>query len=441
MMIEWASEPTAHPESKHLQDAIEKGLGRALFWAKKGLWTDKAILLNACLHDLRYDRQCEESRGPWLWQIMGLLGVVSEFRDAILDSLRIVDDGFAGHQLCQFCVYYARDGDERFRQRLREIVTRKPDPSYPSFGERELIDLDGEAGFLFAARIRSEALSSREWDWEDGHLIEEAIEKLGEPAVLALLDRESQSSPAMLRFHDAWRAAVQLKTDDPRQKHIERMRQYSLTDIIQRAESERSQVGILRGWGMYADEADLRIILDRLLNVQDPAILVNYLQVFSNRPMPEPNEKLLGLLDHEDKNVRFRAYTALAQNSHSLVRKYAVDHLNDRIAEPNFLKLFIRNLMPGDEETLLGALRLPEDEYQCHGFLMDLLEVLEHNPESKCYELAMIIYRFTPCGNCRRHAAKLLINRKVAPAWLIEECRYDAIADTRCLVAIPAVET
>jgi hypothetical protein len=86
-------------------------------------------------------------------------------------------------------------------------------------------------------------------------------------------------------------------------------------------------------------------------------------------------------------------------------------------------------------------LRLLEDVDQRHGFLDDLLEVLKHNPESKCQELATIIYRLTPCGSCRHDAAKLLINRKVAPAWLIEECQHDAVADTRKLAGKPPVET
>ena len=75
-------EPNELPNSLDLAEAIQKGLGRALLWAKKGLWSDKAILLNACLHDLRYDRQCEEARGPWLWQMMEAVGVADEFRGA-----------------------------------------------------------------------------------------------------------------------------------------------------------------------------------------------------------------------------------------------------------------------------------------------------------------------------------------------------------------------
>ncbi len=101
------------------------------------------------------------------------------------------------------------------------------------------------------------------------------------------------------------------------------------------------------------------------------------------------------------------------------------------------MKLFVRNFRPGDEESLVKNLRIPEDVNQRHWLLMDLFEILELNPESRCEELAQIIYRTTPCGACRSRSAKLLIIRNVAPAWLIDECRYDAVSDTRELVARP----
>jgi len=399
----------------------------------KGLWSDGTILLNACLRDLRYDRQCEEARGPWLWQVMNAVGVTDAFRGAILDSLTAIDDGLAGHQLCQFAVFYARNGDERFRLRLQEIVTRKPDPSYPSCGEHELIDLDGEAGFLCAARARAGLLMSKEWDLEDGFFIEAAIKQLGEPVVLTTLHRESPSSSGIKRLYDGWQRSAENKANEKRQSHGDRMRQISLDTVIRAAECEESPPAFLRGWGRYADEGDVRAILSRLLNAQRPAVVANYLRVFSSRPVPDFNEHFLAFAFSEDENVCTRAYAALAQNKHPAIRKFALDNLNERITEPNFLELFIRNFRPGDEGLLLASFRVPEDVVQSHWWLMDLLQILEHNRESKCHELAKRIYRLTPCSSCRHDATKLLISRNVAPRWLIEECRHDAVEDTRKL--------
>jgi hypothetical protein len=414
-------------------DAVQKGLGRALLWAKRGRWTDKAILHNACLEDLRYDRQVEEGRGPWLCQILEATGTTGEFRDSVFAALGAIENGRAAEQLCQLAVFYARCGDHPFRLRLQEFVTRKPDPYDPSLGEKELIELDGEAGVLFIARFRGAALLSREFDWDDEAFIQEAIGCLGEAATMAILQRESQTSIGVQRLYDGWKKSIKDRAGFSKEAHADRMRKLGLSGVIQMAESKTAQAGLLRGWGMYADEADLRAVRDRLLDSQKPEAIANYLRVFSNRPMPEFSECFLSLLNHEHENVRNRAFVAVAQNKHPAIRRFALDNLEKRIQEFNFLQLFIRNFAKGDEELLLKHLQIPEDVHRAHWFLMDLIRILERNADADCSELAKRAYRWTPCGSCRSKSAKLLIERKVAPAWLIEECQDDAVSETRQL--------
>lgn len=435
-MTEWDLEPIAHPETVHYRDALQKGLGRALLWAKKGKWREKAILREACLTDLRYDRQCEEARGPWLWRIMEVTGVIEDFREAILESLRTLDDGLAARQLCQFCVFYAQRGEERFRHRLQEIVSEKPVPDCPWLGEEELIVLDGEAGFLFAVRVRGRSLLHREWDWDDRSVIDMAFDKLGEQATVALLERESAFSADIGRFRDQWQANAEEKAaGDPKQSHADRMRQYTLNDVIQMAENTRNRAMSLRGWGMYADERNLETILNRLFNCEDSDAIANYLRVFSNRPLPHFDRRLLDLLEHENEQVRSWAYMVAAQNSHPDVRRFALDHLSQRITERNFIQLFIRNFQSGDEDLLLKELSIPEDPQQCHGLLMNVIKVLEQNPAARRETLALLAYLRTPCASCRFRAVKLLVTQNIAPRWLIEECQYDSDSETRGLVA------
>jgi hypothetical protein len=186
---------------------------------------------------------------------------------------------------------------------------------------------------------------------------------------------------------------------------------------------------------MYAQEADLRVILARLSKSLESVVLENYLRVFSNRPMPEFDARILRLVDHEDENVRNRAFAALAQNTHSAIRSLAVEQVQRRVDEPNFLELFIRNFRSGDEELLLKNIRIPDDVDRRHWLLMDLTKILEQNSECQCSKLAVLAYRCTPCGSCRFHSARLLITRKVAPDWLVNECQFDAVSDTRQLVA------
>ncbi len=427
--------PPMIPSHDQQRDALQKGLGRALLWAKSGRWNDEGALLEACLNDMRYDRQCESPRGIWLWEIVEAAGAVDTFREAILAATMTIDDGFDARQLCQFCVFYARQGDQRFRMRLRDVVAKKPVADSPWLGEAELIELDREVGFLFAAELRGSSLSNREWDWDDLSIINVATETLGEQSVVSVLNRASEASNNIDRFRTRWQSATATKAAIV-DYAPDRKSKLSLDEIIQAADCVRNRTSLFRRWGMDASDADLRVALDRLLCQSEPDILVNYLILFSNRAMVQFDERMLALLDHTDERVRDRAYTAVSQNSHPAIRKFAIDNIRARIAVAGFLKLFVRNFQPGDEDLLNANLTLPDDRDECHGIVSDLIEILEQNPCVNCAELALRSYLATPCGICRYHAAKLLFDQKVAPMWLVDECRWDANSEVRELVSV-----
>ena len=426
--------PSEFPDRGDWQDALQKGLGRALLWAKNGLLVDQTIFLHACLSDLHYDGQCEEGRGPWLSQIMEAAGLFEDLREPIFQALGAINDGLDAEQLCQFCVSYAMRGDHRFRHGLQSIVSKKPASDCPWLGEEQLIQLDSDAGFLYVADVRARSLSQRGWEWDDEAMMRMAMENLGEQTAIDVLTREAESSPELRRFIEAWRTASEKKTGDPKQSHADRMRQYTLTNIIQAAEATPNQGAFLRGWGMHADECDLQVVLDRLFSTHDPRVIANYLRVFSNRPLPQFDDQMLFLLQHDNEEVRRRAYTAVAKNAHPAIRAFALNHLQSHYAEPNFIELFIHNFRSGDEDLLRTHLSLSDDRDDRHALLMDLTKVLEENPAARCNLLALWVYRWTPCTLCRHRAAKLLVTHNVAPQWLIEEIQYDSDPDTRRLI-------
>lgn len=432
MIEDLAIEPVEQPDGEKCRDALQKGLGRAVLWAQDGRWKDRDILLQACLHDQRYDRQCEESRGKWLWGIMEATGTTDAFREPILAAAGSIEDDVAAVQLCEFCVEYARRGDERFRDRLRAIVAERPVSDCPMLGVDGLIELAGEAGFVVAAERRGSELHDREWEkWEDGYLIEKAVKLFGRERVAALLHERSSSSEAIARFLRGWESSAVEPPSEPWPSHADRMRRISLDEVIQAAEDGGNLGGYFRGWGMYASEDDLRAIHNRMTRCASPEVLEKYLRVFSNRTMPRFDESLIGLLNHESDNVRSRAFTAISLYAHPAIRKFAIENIGERFSEFRFLELFIRNYQPGDEDILLHNLELPVERDSRHWILMDLKEILEKNPIALCRELGLCIYFGTPCGNCRSDAASLLISRAVAPDWLIEECRWDCDSNTR----------
>jgi hypothetical protein len=317
--------------------------------------------------------------------------------------------------------------------RLYEIVEQKPIADSEWLGEDEIIRLDGEEAFLFAVRVRGERLLGREWDWDDNRLVGEAIERLGEERVNSLLDDTRDRT--IVSFRTTWRRQKSEAGRKPSVSHRERMRAIAVEAILSDAESGEPCFNSFRGWGMYANDADLERILQHLRAVREPAVIARLLQVFSNRAFPRVDESLIGLGKHGDTEVRRRAIAALEKVGHPLVREFALAELESGVRGGGAVGLFVRNYQPGDERRILEAIEFPDDDCELHWLFMDVIKVLEANPEADCSQLGVMAYASTPCENCRFDAAQLLLGQHVAPEWIIEECRFDSHERSRGLVA------
>ena len=149
-------------------------------------------------------------------------------------------------------------------------------------------------------------------------------------------------------------------------------------------------------------------------------------------------EKLIDLCQHANDEVRRRAFAALEKNAHPSIREFALRELDRGVATGANVGLFIENYQKGDEHRILEAVVLPDDNVQRHWLLMDCVKVLEKHPEAECSKLGGIVYAKTPCSSCRFNAARLLHGKKVAPEWMVEECKYDSVEDIRKLVLMKA---
>jgi hypothetical protein len=362
------------------------------------------------------------------------VGAVDRFRVPILHALYELSEERSANQLCELARSYAEAGDQTFRMRLYEIVEQKPVADSPWLGEEEIIGLDGEEAFLFAARVRGEKLAGREWEWDDNSLVEQAMERFGEERVNSLLNDTSHG--AIVSFRTGWRRQKEAMAGrEPSLSHRERMRAITVEDILLAAESDKPRFHFFRGWGMYADDADLELILQHLRAAREPMVIAHLLRVFSNRAVPRFVECLIELGRHDETEVRRRAISALEKIEHPLVREFALTELEKGMRGESVVGLFVRNYRQGDERRILEGIELPDDDCELHWLLMDVIKVLEANPDAECSRLGVIAYASTPCGSCRFDAARLLLSRHVAPTWLTEECCFDSNEECRGLVA------
>ena len=424
--------PSSSPSHDQQRDALLKGLGRAVQWATTRRLDDD-LLLAACLEDQRYDSQLQDSRGDWLWRMIRALGATDRFRVPILHALYDLSNERSANQHCELARCYAETGDETFRMRLYEIVDQKPIADSNWLGEEEIIRLDGEAGFLHAVRVRGERLDGRAWEWDDDWLFRHAGERLGEGRVNELM--AVSNDPAIRAFWKGWQKENEARNQPgSRDAHRERMRAITVEEVLSTTESDGSSYGLCRGWGMHAEDADLATVVQHLSAGREANVIAGLLRVFSNRSAPQFVARFIELCQHADPEVRRRAFAALEKIEHPLVREFALSKLRVGGDEESVVGLFIKNYHPDDERRILEAIEVPVDEHERHALMMDVVKVLEANPDADCSQLGVIAYASTPCESCRFNAASLLLAQQVAPGWLTEECRDDSGERSRGLV-------
>ena len=168
--------------------------------------------------------------------------------------------------------------------------------------------------------------------------------------------------------------------------------------------------------------------MQHLWQSQEPTVTSNLLKVFWKRPLPVFDARLFDLCQHVDSKVRRGAFNALKINKHASIREYALSQLKKGDHDGFVTSLFVLNYQHCDDERILSAIELPDDDFERHSLFMSVIEVLEANPDAHAEELGIISYASTPCGLCRNDAVRVLLRQNAAPAWLAEECRFDAFS-------------
>lgn len=420
--------PPTNPTIDDQKDALKKGLGRAFQWARAGK-LDEEVLLEACLNNLVFDFQIDESRGVWLWDLINASGAVEAFRRPLLDALDSLSDFRDASQLCEIAVEYAFSGDTDFRNVLRRIAIRQPlgDETLEDADE-SVMEFDGIAGFLKLAAVYGKRSKHRGWEWQASWLMDRAGERFGKDVVKAAISRSWHSDIVRLRRKWYRQNRSSSKWQRRRKRRDEQASADELIDQLKTSSSER----ICRwGWSRKASEEDLRKVAQATLAEKDPKALTRFLQVFGNRDWPEDVDRLVELCRHLNEYVTNAAWQAANRLTHPAVRALAIEGAKAGFPEPRAIGSFAANFVEGDENLILEAIVLSEFETVNHSLFQEALDVLKLNSNSDPSQLALAAYRHTPCTLCRSQAVERLVDRNLAPEWLLDECRDDACETCR----------
>ena len=428
--------PEAHT-AETFRKALRKGQGRALQAVlAEGRLIDEEAMLDACLHDRSYDPQLEAERAPWLIDILTAAESVDRFQTPILDALSRSGDTWDLAQLCELAEVYAQRGSEKARKALYRAWDRSPDPSAPWLAEEQILRLDGLEGLLYIAERRGAAVRRGDENWGLHDTIRDAEGICGPKAVADALETSA------LRSADV--AAFAKQAEEERRRHLEQasedrvglrkeVQALPLAQVLDAIEGKSTGLSnhMLSRWGRRADEDSLQCVAEGLLRETDPERLVRYLAVFSRRPLPKFDAGLIGLLDHDDADVRRGAARALSENEAPALRDLALSRLEDGKADGDTLGLLKRNYRAGDHRLVEARLAECEDPDETHDICWGLRDVFDQADRSEGAGCVLFGYEQTPCSNCRQVFFAWLMDRGEAPAEVTAECRFDANPDIR----------
>ena len=410
--------------------ACRQGLGRCVLALHRRPWRDfEGAVVDACLHHGGWDPQCECGRGQYVMDLIDRTHAADELRDRIIAALPTADGWDAEHQ-CEVIGRMARRGDAAARAALYRRV-REGTVSGNASGTHDLVELDGIAGLIEAARGVGRWLRGEATRWEDDRLVRAAEEAAGEAAVWHALDAAAAADEDVGAYVQAVRHSRMSRTE-PRPKPT----QQSFYEVRARLAANQTDLGYWVGmWGRRASDDDLAQAAREVLRAGDSAEAARWLRAFLHRPFPLGLEPLLPLAHSGNDNVAWAALGALRNHAGPEVRAVAVECIGRGRVGLGEVRLLTRNFVDGDHRLVERAMALATTDAQMHDVGHDALDVFAENPTAACEHAMLKLYERGPCSLCRNGAVERLKSHGLVPQWMADECVYDSYEETRTIMA------
>jgi hypothetical protein len=392
-------------------------------------------VLDACTHSLVFDTQCEGTRGWWLFNLLGLAGMKDVTRLKILKLLRGPREGISADddtetvcQCLELAAHYAEEGDEESRQAIYAKFDLQEYNTAPWIGRQQIVAVDGLKGLLHVVQVSGARLLREPDYWDDDSLIYEAAESLGRETVMAALTEWAGTDEQVRAYLNEVEGREREKETRPPQERK------SLDEVLEMIEhTDGGLRGPLMIWGHKASEEELAVIVSRMQIESRVPQLRGYLRVFRKREVPGLPDRIFELAESADEQIKEAALLAISNSCNTRVRDLAIDLLKRTPPCLDGLRLFARNYQPGDQALLELVLPCAGDDDDLHGVALDLVSVAQEVKDPQLNGCLLWIYERNPCSYCRHSAVKFLVDLKVVPRKVLEECLWDCQKETRDL--------
>jgi hypothetical protein len=392
-------------------------------------------LLHGCTHNLCYDRQCEETRGYYLANLVRMSGHWKFFRDGVLAALTSGGRAYESDDVLQmFAVarHWAEAGDVAVRRTLYEVFDRDAFERAEIWCGEYLVRMDGLDALLFVMQLFGRiGEGDRLRHFES--LLAELEERDGKEASTVALAAAAVNRPDLAQLLDMLRAEKDRRTLAEREWEAMPRRDYA--SVKRGIMGEENRAKSLMNWGKEATDEELQSAAQDLLSESDENRLWEYLRIFRDRHFPGPPARLIELARCGSWRLSHAAAAALTNIADPALRTLGLELMNTPDRCDLGVTLLSRWCQPGDYGLVEQVLRRPMSDHIYHSVELDVLGFVKANLTGDAEACLKLLYDDGPCSTCRESCVKHLIALDRFPDWMRDECLHDADSGTRELAA------
>jgi len=409
------------------KSAIRRGTGEAYLLMQSHPKLDfSRDIIQACLENFAYDRQCESDREYYLFELIALFGKKDKIRDAILKGLITEQhDTWALTQLFALAKMFALQGDEEAKRAIYDRFLVNHIAGSDWAGTSEILALDGMAGMLFIAEKLGEALENDPEDWQDDTTVRFFHERNPQLDVWGELETAAQSNRFIKKYFDEVVAAREKRLNYKRDEVVYK-------DVIDEVLSNKAW----RFTRRKLNDEELGLIAKRLLVEKNKQKKQKLLAIFSKYKFPLDPQFMIDIATKtvaSAKRVRELALSAMRFLKSDAIREFAIEGITSGRNPDNFAWAFVANYQDGDEVLLASIVDRAKNEHVIECLNSVYMEIFKANPTTKCKAPLMALYNNTNCGICRSGIVRLLIENEALPDEIKEEIKFDCADETRAL--------
>ena len=185
-------------------------------------------ILNACVHHLAYDQQCEGTRTDWLISIIDLTGEEEFYRNEILKALSESKEYWEVDQLIELAEVFFKRGCIEAGNAIREKFNRR------EYGEnilfaKAILDLDGISGLFHLADAIGCGLEEECHDCENEMIYDIACKRLGKETVKTEMTTWANTNENVRRFVNSMDLArEEMSIEDKKKKSLRKAKRSDL---------------------------------------------------------------------------------------------------------------------------------------------------------------------------------------------------------------------